>query len=266
MLLGLVVLCLLSACAPKEEVLTIATIPTEDSELTSREMHQPFLDYMEERTGMKVELLTVVDYSAVVEAMKYGHADIAKFGPLNYVQAAEEVDLELLVVSVKPSSGTPFYKSFIISRVDLETLEGASFAYVDPGSMSGYGAPSVYIRDNGIQLGEIVFAGSHPAVIEAVKNGSVDAGAISDSRWLAALEAGVITTDALKVFAESDPIAAGPWVASADMDPELRNVILQAFLDMPEDISVALGSMHTDFVPAHEEDFDVIKKVWEAMD
>ena len=192
MLLSLIVLCLLLACAPKERALNMVVIPADD-ELSTQERYQSFVDYVEAGIGMKVNLMTVADYTAVVEAMKYGHADIARFGPLNYVQATEEAEVEPLVVAYKRNSGAPFYNSLIISRPDLEDLNGATFAYVDPGSASGYGAPSVYMKDNGIELGKIMFAGSHPAVILAVKNGSVDAGAVADNRWFVALEEGVVS-------------------------------------------------------------------------
>ncbi|MDR1505481.1 MAG: PhnD/SsuA/transferrin family substrate-binding protein, partial [Treponema sp.] len=39
--------------------------------------------------GIKVTEVNAADYNAVVEAMRTGHADIASFGPVTYVQAVE---------------------------------------------------------------------------------------------------------------------------------------------------------------------------------
>ena len=264
-LLVLVVLCLLSACAPKRRVLNMAVVPVDDA-ISSQEKYQPFVDYIEAGVGMEVNFMPVVSYAAAVEALKYGHADMARLGPLAYVQAVAEAEVAPLVKAISKNTGEPFYYSLIISLPDLETLEGASFAYVDPGSMSGYGAPSVYIRESGIELGKILFAGSHPAVIEAVKNGSVDAGAIADTRWLTALREGVITTDTLKIFATSDPIPYTLWAVQADMEPELREDLLITLLGMPEEIVFAIGANEMGFVVANDKDYDVVRKVWEALD
>ena len=282
-LLVLVVLCLLLACAPKEvavveaplpcveeeevrpEVLRMVVIPSDD-EVSTREKLQPFMTYLENGIGMKVELVTVVDYAAVVEAMKYGHADLARFGPLNYAQATEEADVEPLITAYKRKTGTAFYNSLIISRPDLEDLNGVDFAYVSPGSGSGYGAPYVYMQENDIELGEVVFAGSHPAVIEAVKNGSVDAGAIADNRWFVALEEGAVTEDEVKIFATSDPIPNIVWAVQTDMGPELKKDLLITFLNMPEETVLSFGTDEIRFVIAHDSDYDIMRKMLEVLD
>lgn len=264
LILVLVVLSLL-ACSPKEKTLNMVVIPA-DGAVSTEERYQSFVDYIEDGIGMKVNLMTVSDYAAVVEAMKYGHADIARFGPLNYAQATYEADIEALAVAIKKTSGAAFYNSLIISRPDLEDLNGASFAYVDPGSGSGYGAPSVYIKENGIELGQILFAGSHPAVIEAVKNGSVDAGAVADNRWYTALDEGAVTTDKVKVFATSDPIPNSPWAVQAGMDQKLKDALLSVFLSMPEELVLSLGIEEIKFLKANDADYDIMRKMLEVLD
>lgn len=255
----------LSACTPKQKVLNMVVIPSDDAASTEQR-YQPFLDYIEDSIDMKVNLMTVADYTAVVEAMKYGHADIARFGPMNYVQATEEAEVEAFVVGIKRDSGKPYYNALIISKPELEDLNGASFAYVDPGSASGYGVPSVYIKEHNIELGQVLFAGSHPAVIEAVKNGSVDAGAVADNRWFTALQENVIAENELKIFATSDPIPNALWAVQSDMDSKLRARLLTAFLAMPEDLAFSLGVDETGFLVANDEDYDIMRKVLEVLE
>ncbi|MDR1412107.1 MAG: PhnD/SsuA/transferrin family substrate-binding protein, partial [Spirochaetaceae bacterium] len=48
--------------------------------------------------GIKVTEVNAADYNAVVEAMRTGHADIASFGPVTYVQAVERAGVEAMVV------------------------------------------------------------------------------------------------------------------------------------------------------------------------
>jgi len=263
-LLAVVVLSLF-ACAPKEGVLRMVVIPADDG-VSTEQRYQPFVDYIEQSAGVKVELIMAASYTAVVEAMKYEHADIARFGPMNYVQATEEANIEPLVVACKKNSGQPFYNGVIITRPGLEDLNGVTFAFVDPGSGSGYGAPSVYLLEHNIELGKVLFAGSHPAVIEAVKNGSVDAGAVADNRWFTALEEGAVTEDEVVVFATTDPIPNALWAVQSDMDPKLKASLLEAFLGLPEDIVYGMGIQEIRFLPAHDFDYDIMRDILEVID
>lgn len=248
-----------------EDVLRMVVIPADD-EVSTKELYQPFVDSVESGTGMKVELMTVVDYAAVVEAMKYGHADVARFGPFNYVLATEEADVEAVVVGIKKSTGQPGYYALIISRPDLESLEGATFAYVDPGSSSGYLFPNYYVQTNSIELGKEMFAGSHPAVIEAVKNGSVDAGAVASNRLETALREGVLTEGQVKIYWQSDLIPNALWAVQKDMDEELKQAFIDTLLNMPEDIVYSLGVEEIDFVPIRDEDYQFVRDVWKATE
>jgi len=99
---------------------------------------QPLMDYMSQEIGRTVEFKTVADYTAVIEALKYGHADLARLGPSGYVLAEEEVDLVSIASIANDDGSLMTYQSYIVTRPGLTTLEGATFAYVDVGSTSGY--------------------------------------------------------------------------------------------------------------------------------
>lgn len=260
-----VVALVLLACAPKEAVLRMVVIPADDG-ISTEERYQPFVDHIEQNAGIKVELVTAASYAAVVEAMKYGHADIARLGSLDYVRAVEEANIEPLVVAIKKSSGEAFYRGVIITRPGLEDLNGVTFAYVDLGSGSGYGAPYVYMKENNIELGRVLFAGSHPAVIEAVKNGSVDAGAVADNRWFTALEEGVVTEGEVVVFATTSKMPNSPWVVQADMDPELKDSLRDAFLSMPEETVYGMGIQGMRYIVAYDSDYGIMRKIIEVID
>lgn len=254
---------LLMGCSKSKEVLTIAVIPAE-GELATEDKFAPTIAYLEESLDLKVELVTVSSYAAVVEAMKYGHADIARFGPFSYVLATREADVEAVVMGVKEKTGRASYKGYIISRPDLESLDGATFAFVDEGSTSGHLVPSVYLKD--IDLGKTMFAGSHPAVIEAVKNGSVDAGAVADNRWFYALENDVISEGDLKIFWESGDIPASPWAVRSDLKEDLKSAFAAAMMSMPEDAVIAQGIGDIRFVVATDSDYDFVREVQKAQE
>ena len=243
-----------------DNVLRVVVIPADD-EVSTRELFQPFVDYLQDRMDVEIELITASDYTAVVEAMKYGHADIARFGPANYVMAAKEANIEPLVAGIKAETGVAGYWAYIISKPELEDLNGATFAFVDPASASGFLYPNDYIEKSGISLGRIMFAGSHPAVIEAIKNGSVDAGAVASNRWEYALQEDVIKEGDLKIFWSSELIPNSPWAVRSDMSNSLKDAFTNAMLEIPEDIALGLGINEFEFVKVTDSDYDLVREV-----
>jgi phosphonate transport system substrate-binding protein len=97
------------------------------------------------------------------------------------VQAMDRYGAVPVTASVRYGSST--YKTQFNVRCDGDIEEfddfvGASIAFVDPGSSSGYQFPYVFLKNqHGIDVDEdmsTVFAGSHDAAALAVYNGDVD--------------------------------------------------------------------------------------------
>ena len=263
-----VLILLLSACAPpKTEPLRYVIIPSEGTE-RPEEQFAPFVEYLSSELGQDVELLLVPDYAAVVEAMKYGHADIARFGAFSYVLATQEAGVEAIAVGVKKNTGKPEYHALIVARIDRQVtdLNGASFAFSDVGSTSGYLAPITYFHQEGIQPGEVFFSGSHNASIEAVKNKTVDAAGIADNRYIIALEEGIIQEGEFEILWKSDPIPNAPITVRNDLDPQLKKRIQQAFLNAPGELVEALGVNEIGYIKVEDSDYDIIRKMQETKD
>jgi len=249
-------------CSPKSESLIFVNIPAEDAESEVKNW-QPLMDYLSATLSRPVELMFVTDYAAATEALKYGHADIVRYGSFSYVLAEQEVDI-IPIASVANDDGTLMsYQSYIITRADsgIISLEGATLAYVDIGSTTGYLAPATYLKKNNIELGKVFYAGTHPAVIEAVKNGTVDAGAIASTRWTAAVEQGVIEADELYILWKSPLIPRGPMVVRADMPIELRQAITDALINAPLDIVAQCNLGNNRFGPAPPDVYEPIREV-----
>lgn len=125
--------------------LVMGLIPAEDNQEVIRGF-QPAADYLGEQLGTEVELYTATDYSGIIEAMRSGEVDLAWFGPLSYILAADVADAEAIVVQLNKDSGEPTYRSLIITQPgsgigELGDLEGRTFSFVDPASTSGYSSP-----------------------------------------------------------------------------------------------------------------------------
>ena len=245
---------------PAPDPLVIAVIPAEADMLTKAQF-APLVDYIAGEIGQPVELMTVSDYAAVVEAMKYGHADVARFGPFSYVLATQEAEVEAIATAIKGDTNAPNYHAYIIAREPITDFNGRTMAYVDVGSTSGYLVPATYIQNAAIELGEVFFAGGHGAAIEAVKNGTVDLGSVASNRYWVAVAEGIITEGEIKVVWQSEAIPNSPIAVQKSMEADLKQMITNAFLSAPRDIVEALGVGEVGYVVADDSDYDPIREV-----
>jgi phosphonate transport system substrate-binding protein len=256
-------LLLVVACQPSGPPLTFVVIPSEDASI-AKVQWRPMVEYLNDGMDRKIELLVVSDYTAVVEAMRYGHADIARLSPVGYVIAIDEgADIEPIAIAVKAETGLPGYYAMLISLVDTDTsdLSTLTFGFVDVGSTSGYVAPNVYLEEIGVTPAKSLLAGSHNAVILAVKNGSVDIGAVASNRVAVALEQGVLDKDEFKIVWQSPLIPNVPIAVQSSMSQKDKDTLTQLFLDMPEDIIVAAGTNETSYVEVDDSTYDSIRAI-----
>jgi len=259
--------------AEDPKVLRWALIPAEEAAL-EMELFEPIGRYLEEQLGIPVEMTISSDYTAVVQAIKFGHAEMARFGPFNYVLATTQTKVEALVRGIKKSTGKDAYYSLIITQrySDIETLEDLkdrTFAFVDPASTSGGLVPTTALIKAGVDpetdLAERFYAGSHGAVIIAVREDKVDAGAIADNRLLDAIEAGVIRESEIVIIYRSEPICNSPIAVRSDLSESLKQRIKEVFLNMPRDLSLNYGTKCLGFVEAKDEDYNPIREIAKTL-
>jgi phosphonate transport system substrate-binding protein len=257
-LLVLAACLLLAACgssskASKEAAgddtpLVFGLLPTESSTDAERRW-APLLQHIETVTGRRVKPLKVVDYAALVEALRFGKADLAYLGPKAYVLARERAGVEPLAQEVR-ADGAASYRGLIVTRADhpaadLDMLRGATFAFVDPNSTSGYLVPLVhFVEDLGIEpdafFSEVRYAGSHQAVLLQVRLGHVDAGATNDLDLARAIEGGDVSPGELETVWTSEPIPGSPIVARKGMEPALQEALRKALVEYSDPTGLAL--------------------------
>lgn len=133
---------------------------------------------LNEATGYTFEVSVPTSYAATIEEMCASPEDTIGFIPaLGYVLANQ-------LCSVQPGLAAErfgwnvYWTGFYVARdSDYETLEdlaGATWAYPDAGSTSGYLYPASIYADLGIEMGETIEAGGHPQSVLAVYNGQAD--------------------------------------------------------------------------------------------
>ena len=256
---------------PADELVYV--IPPDDQVDVLEKQWAPFVEYLSEQLGRPVKLIIGADYAAVVEAMKYGHADIAVTGASGYAIAGREVDIEVLVAEVMASTGLPSYQSYIITRSDsgieeLSDLNGKTFAFTDVGSTSGYLMPNYIFTQEGIKIGREFFGGAQFVVVEAVLNNTVDAGSIAEQYYRQGIKEGVFTEPELDIIYISDPIpGTATWVRK-DMDAELKQQIADALVNVPDEVMDATGRGGDiiGYASMDDSDYDVIRNIQDVLE
>ena len=222
--------------------LRVGLIPNQNPESVEAN-YEPFGEYLSEQLGREVELTVPTSYGAVVEAMVNDELDLAYFGGLTYVQARNRGEVTPLVTEINPRTGDTTYRSVIIVPADSEVqevseLEGRDFAFGSVSSTSGSLYPAIMLRDAGIDyrtdLGNFNYTGGHDATAQAVSNGGVDGGGLEDRILYDLIEDGAVDGDSIRVIEESNAIEGYPWVVRNALSDELKEQIIQAYLNIDD--------------------------------
>lgn len=249
--------------------LVIALLPDEDGASIIQD-NQGLANYLEETLDKDIELVVTTDYSSMIEAARNGRLDLAYFGPLSYVLARTQSEIEPFAARVKDGATT--YTSIIIGNAEAEIdefadLEGTTVAFGDPASTSSRLFPELTLADAGLTVGEdyeAVFLGAHDAVALAVQNGNAQAGGLSRPIFESLVEEGIIDLEQVVIIAESEPIPQYPWTMRADLDPALKDDIRSAFLTLEDD--TILGPFKADgFAEMSDRDYDGIRNAGEIL-
>ena len=187
--------------------------------------------------GIPVEAVVSTSFTAAIEAMCAGRADIGALNPFSYVLAHEKCNVEVAAISVR--FGLPYYRAQISARADagintIADFRGKRFAFVDPASTSGYLFPAAMLKKMGFDpdrfFSQTVFAGSHPNVILAIYRGQVDGGSTFEDARTNVQAQFPDVMQKVKVVGFTDPIPNDTWSLSTKLSPELRAKIKDRLL------------------------------------
>ena len=255
--------------------------PYEDAAILAP-AYQPLSDALGKSLGCKVELNITTNYTAEIEAMRSGKLDIAEFGPLAYVFAQKLAGAEL-VATFSDDSGQPatYYASIVTwpgsGITDISQLDGRSFAYSDPASTSGHLYPAFGLKSNGIDPDtgvQAIYAGSHTASFEAIRNHKVDAGELNSDRIATATAAGQYSAEQFPTLWQSAPIPQDPITVRGNLPASAKSKIKEAllafdFTTLPDDVQKMFASdvamTGTHLVPDDDSYFDEIRSLVSTM-
>lgn len=199
---------------------------------------QRWREYLEPALGTSVAFVQRGTYGQVMDAVRGGEAHFAWICGYPYVLHKRE----LVLVAVPQWRGRPLYQSYLIAdaagRVrELADLRGASFAYSDPLSNSGFLYMQHRLRGLGEDparfFGRSFFTHSHRHVVEAVAAGLADGGAVDGYVWETLAELQPELTARTRVIDRSPDFGFPPIVAGARTDPARVRDFTAALLAMP---------------------------------
>ena len=233
-------------------------------------------DLLHDRTGYYFDTNVATEYAGVIEALRSDppSAQMASLPTFAYVMAADMGVAEAALISVR--FGTAFYTGQIIARADsgiksLADLKGKTFARPDPLSTSGWIIPMLTIKAAGVDPDrdlQVLDAGSHDAVVAAVYNGEVDAGASYVDARTRIQEDHPDVMEKVIVIQVSAEIPNDGAQFHPSMSAEMRDKIVAALLeiaDTEEGVKALTTAYQWEALEKHGDEFyDPFRQVMQA--
>jgi len=217
--------------------------PSEPQELMQKQ-YAPVEEHLNSETGTTTKLKYARDYSAVLQAMGSGTADIAETGPFSAALGvnADKADIALQ----RYAYGSWDYSSVIVTKTDsdissLSDLEGQSVGFADRLSASGALFPLFMLSEAGLDIGgypqeegsaefDATFSGHSQAFTQLENDQVVAAGVgqfitLNDDREL---------KDGYEYVETYDGIPRAPIVTSPELSDEEQSALVDAMKDAPE--------------------------------
>ena len=232
--------------------------------------------WLEANTPYKFQILIPQSYIAVVEAFGAKRADIASLNTFGYLLAHEKYGAEARLRLIR--NGRDTYQAQIIAKKgrfkSINDLNGKSFAFVDPASISGYILPLKFLGDAGIKLGETKFAMKHDNVVSMIYQGQVDAGStfytppddegIQDARRLVKAQFPDVA-EKIEILKLTQDIPSDPIVFAKELPEDLKSALVAAFIkyvQTPEGkVAVKKISGADSFSPVKDSDYDSVREM-----
>lgn len=225
------------------------------------------IDYLDLAVSGHAFDLVPLDFDSVGSAAEDGEVDFVLANPSMYVSWEVKHGAQRIATLKRrrgshvltTSGGVIFTRSDDPRIRTLSDLHGASLMAVDERSFGGWQAAARALVDHGIDprddLTGVRFAGTHDAVVLAVRDGAVDAGTVRTGTLERMAGEGAIRLEGLLVLAhdhgEAESCRSYPHRHSTDLYPEwpmaqlahvpdeLAEAVAAALIGMPEDSPAA---------------------------
>jgi phosphonate transport system substrate-binding protein len=219
--------------------------PSEPQELMESQ-YAPIKEYLNSETGVPTTLRYARNYSAVLQAMGSGTADVAETGPFAAALGVKAGKADIALQRF--AYGSWEYSSVIVTKQDsdissLSDLEGETVAFADRLSASGALFPLFMLKQAGLNVGgypqekgeanfEATFSG-HAQAFQQLANDQVAAAGVgkfislNDNREL---------KDGFRYVETYDGIPRAPVITSPELSDEEQSTLVDALKDASDSV------------------------------
>ncbi len=234
-----------------KKTFTIAYAPNE-STTDSTDARSTLAKDLGKVINMEVKEIQASDYTAIIEALRTGKADMAYMGALAVAMGAERAGVTPIVMKApNGDKAQAVYHSVFVTQKDnseinsIKDFKGKTIAFVDPDSTSGNLVPTSEImkafpdlhltnekiHTNGEFFEAVSFSGKHQAGLQAVIKGDVDIVPISDQIMASEFKNGNADENAVKVVHSSAAIPAEAMVVSKTVNEDLKKTLTKFLVE-----------------------------------
>lgn len=235
----------------EKKTFTIAYAPNE-STTDSTDARSTLAKDLGKVINMDVKEIQASDYTAIIEALRTGKADMAYMGALAVAMGSERAGVTPIVMKApNGDKAQAVYHSVFITQKDnseinsIKDFKGKTIAFVDPDSTSGNLVPTSEImkafpdlhltnekiHTNGEFFEAVSFSGKHQAGLQAVIKGDVDIVPISDQIMASEFKNGNADENAVKVVHSSAAIPAEAMVVSKTVNEDLKKILTKFLVE-----------------------------------
>lgn len=235
----------------EKKTFTIAYAPNE-STTDSTDARSTLAKDLGKVINMEVKEIQASDYTAIIEALRTGKADMAYMGALAVAMGSERAGVTPIVMKApNGDKAQAIYHSVFVTQKDnseinsIKDFKGKTIAFVDPDSTSGNLVPTSEImkafpdlhltnekiHTNGEFFEAVSFSGKHQAGLQAVIKGDVDIVPISDQIMASEFKNGNADENAVKVVHSSAAIPAEAMVVSKTVNEDLKKTLTKFLVE-----------------------------------
>jgi phosphonate transport system substrate-binding protein len=196
---------------------------------------------------------------------------------LPYVWKADRRDPQIDLLAAPVMQGDryqdrPVYFSDVVVRRrsrfrTFADLRGATWAYNEPHSHSGYNVVRYHLATLGETVGyfgRIIVSGAHETSLQMLLADAIDATAIDTTVLEAELQRHPALQEDIRVVTTLGPSPIPPWVVRHSMPPEMRSAVREVLLHMHRDPygrTLLMAARLARFVHVDDHDYDPIRQM-----
>lgn len=202
------------------------------------------IHWLSEQLNIAITFVTIMSWVEREAQFDAGRIDVAWICSAPYVRKMIQApNLELLAAPVAAAPryhNLPIYFSDVVIRQDspfhtLADLCGASWAYNEPNSHSGYSVVQYALAQRGERggyFGRVVESGAHQTSLEMILNGQVDASAIDSTVLEMVCAQDTTVAPRIRIIDTFGPSPMPPWCIGCHVPEPDRQQLRRYLLHM----------------------------------